>query len=411
MSDTLDAWLARIEELHPNEIELGLDRVSRVAERLGVQRLPMPVITVAGTNGKGSVVTLMAALVKAAGKRVCVYTSPHLHRFNERIVLPDGPAENHVLSAAFARVDTARGDTQLTYFEFCTLVALYLFADSGADLALLEVGLGGRLDAVNLIDPDVAVVTSVGLDHTDWLGDNREQVAIEKLGIARAGRPLVYGEQEPPANVAAELQRIGALPLYAGQAFQVKTAKLVVRDGQGERHYPLPEPPRLGADNLATACQALVAAGFIPASHHPHQVTDVGMTGRCQVRRFGGVQCVLDVGHNVEALTRLLDRLPPHAGRRRVLLGMMANKPVEAVVALLSEHTDDWYLTRPAVPRAANTERLALAVPANVSAAQFDNVAAALEQTVTDSQAGDQVLIVGSFYTVAEALNAMHEGD
>ncbi|HIK75298.1 MAG TPA: bifunctional folylpolyglutamate synthase/dihydrofolate synthase, partial [Alcanivorax sp.] len=170
MSVGLDAWLARIEKLHPSEIELGLERVRRVAEALGAASLPMPVITVAGTNGKGSVVALTRALATAAGRRVCVYTSPHLQRFNERITLPDGPVSDDALCAAFEQVDAARGDTALTYFEFTTLAALWLFRHSGADLAILEVGLGGRLDAVNLIDADVAVVTSVGLDHTDWLG-------------------------------------------------------------------------------------------------------------------------------------------------------------------------------------------------------------------------------------------------
>ena len=199
MSVGLDAWLARIEKLHPSEIELGLERVRRVAEALGAASLPMPVITVAGTNGKGSVVALTRALAAAAGRRVCVYTSPHLQRFNERITLPDGPVSDDALCAAFEQVDAARGDTALTYFEFTTLAALWLFRHSGADLAILEVGLGGRLDAVNLVDADVAVVTSVGLDHTDWLGDTREKVAVEKLGIGRAGRAPGYGEENPPA--------------------------------------------------------------------------------------------------------------------------------------------------------------------------------------------------------------------
>ena len=222
MSVGLDAWLARIEKLHPSEIELGLERVRRVAEALGAASLPMPVITVAGTNGKGSVVALTRALAAAAGRRVCVYTSPHLQRFNERITLPDGPVDDDALCAAFEQVDAARGDTALTYFEFTTLAALWLFRHSGADLAILEVGLGGRLDAVNLIDADVAVVTSVGLDHTDWLGDTREKVAVEKLGIGRAGRPLVYGEDDAPANLDAELDRLGAVPLRAGREFRVR---------------------------------------------------------------------------------------------------------------------------------------------------------------------------------------------
>jgi len=411
MSAGLDAWLARIEQLHPSEIELGLERVRRVADVLGVDRLPMPVITVAGTNGKGSVVALTRALAEAAGRRVCVYTSPHLQRFNERISLPEGPADDAALCAAFERVDAARGAIDLTYFEFTTLAALSLFRDSGADLTLLEVGLGGRLDAVNLIDADVAVVTSVGLDHTDWLGDSREKVAVEKLGIGRAGRPLVYGEVDAPSNLDAELSRLGVTPLRAGQAFRVEDAALVIRDRERDRRYPLPLSPRLGADNLASACQALAAAGLAPANDAPHRVADTGLTGRCQVRRFRGVQCVLDVGHNLEALTRLRQRLPTQAGRRRLVLGMMADKPVEAVIALFADHADHWYLASPALARAADIERLARALPADARAARFDSVAAAVQQAVADSDAGDQVLVTGSFHTVAEALNAMDQGD
>ena len=405
----LDGWLARIERLHPSEIELGLERLREVAARLGVDRLPMPVITVAGTNGKGSVVALIQALAETAGLGVCVYTSPHLQRFNERVRLPDGPVADQPLCAAFEAVEAARGDTPLTYFEFTTLAGLWLFRDSGADLAVLEVGLGGRLDAVNLIDADVAVVTSVGLDHTDWLGDSREKVAVEKLGIGRAGRPLVYGELDAPANLDQEIDRLGVVPLRAGREYRVADSHLAIRVGERLRRYPLPLPARLGSDNLATACQALAAAGLAPAGDLPHRVADTGLVGRCQVRRYRGAQCVLDVGHNLEAVTRLRERLPPCAGRRRIVLGMMADKPVEEVVALLAERPAHWYLARPDLPRAATVERLAAALPADTTATPCASVAEALRRAVDDCGAGDQVLIVGSFYTVAEALDAMDE--
>ena len=407
MGNTLDAWLTRIERLHPSDIELGLERVRTVAARLGVATLPMPVITVAGTNGKGSVVALIRALAEAGGQRVCVYTSPHLQRFNERVRLPDGPATDARLCEAFEAVEAARAGTPLTYFEFTTLAGLWLFRGSDADLSVLEVGLGGRLDAVNLIDADVAVVTSVGLDHTDWLGDSREQVAVEKLGIGRAGRPLVYGEEDAPVNLDQEIARLGALPLRAGREYRVGDAHLAIRVGDRLRGYPLPLPARLGSDNLATACQALAAAGLAPASDLPHRVADTGLVGRCQVRRYQGAQCVLDVGHNVEALSRLREQLPPCAGRRRIVIGMMADKPVEAVIALLAERPAAWYLARPNLPRAAAVDRLAAALPAATPRRKCDSVAEALGEAVKDCGAGDQVLIVGSFYTVAEALNAM----
>ena len=411
MSDSLNTWLERIERLHPSEIELGLERLRGVAGALGVERLPMPVITVAGTNGKGSVVALIRALADAAGLGCCVYTSPHLQRFNERIVLPDGQASDEALCRAFEAVDAARGDTALTYFEFTTLAGLWLFRDSGADLAVLEVGLGGRLDAVNVLDADVAVVTSVGLDHVEWLGDTREKVAVEKLGIGRPGQPLVYGEHDAPSNLDAELERLGVVPLRAGREYRVDDTNLMIRVAERLRRYPLALPARLGSDNLATACQALAAAGLPPALDLPHRVADTGLVGRCQVRRWRGAQCVLDVGHNLEALSRLRERLPPCAGRRRIVAGMMADKPVEAALGLLAERPADWYLASPKLPRAAEPGRLAAALPESAPHAVFDSVAEALACAVADCGAGDQVLIVGSFYTVAEALNAMDEDD
>lgn len=182
-ASVLAAWLERIEAMHPAEIELGLERIRQVARRLGVDSMPVPVITVAGTNGKGSTLRLMQVLAERHGRRVCLYTSPHLHRFNERVCLPDGLASDQQLCEAFEQVEQARQDISLTYFEFSTLAALWLFRRSEADLVLLEVGLGGRLDAVNIVDPNVAVVTSVGLDHQDWLGDTREAIAGENAAL------------------------------------------------------------------------------------------------------------------------------------------------------------------------------------------------------------------------------------
>lgn len=404
---TLREWLSRIEKLHPEDIELGLARLRVVAERLGVARLPMPVITVAGTNGKGSVVALLRELARAAGLACCTYTSPHLRRFNERIELPDGPASDARLCRAFEAVEAARDDTPLTYFEFTTLAGLWLFQHSGADFCVLEVGLGGRLDAVNLIDADVAVVTSVGLDHTAWLGETREKIAVEKLGIGRAGRPLVYGEEDAPANLDREIATLGARPLRAGREFDAGDGGLRIAGKGGERTYRLNRPVRLGVDNLATAVQALTAVGLPPASAAPEAVADTALVGRCQVRDYRGVRCVLDVGHNLEAIRRLLGRLPPCSGQRRIVLGMMADKPIEAVIGLLARDASFWYLARPALPRAAEVDRLVNALPVSATGWRCASVAEALERAVADSGPNDQVLILGSFYTVAEALVAM----
>ncbi len=403
MKLTLPDWLARIERFHPDEIELGLDRLRPVAERLGLTALPMPVITVAGTNGKGSVVALIRALTLAAGKTCCVYTSPHLLHFNERMLLPSGAVSDEQLCAAFETVEAGRDGVPLTYFEFTTLAALWLFRDSGADLCVLEVGLGGRLDAVNLIDADVAVVTSVGLDHTAWLGDTREKILVEKLGIGRAGRPLVYGEEDAPVNLDREMAAAGVLPLRAGREFQVTAPNMRI----GGQNYTLQQPVRLGLDNLASAVQALTALGMTPAPEALQSAAGTGLPGRCQTRYHRGVRCVLDVGHNLEAIRRLRQNLPACEGTRRIVIGMMSDKPIEAVIGLLAGDCDQWYLARPALARAAEVSRLADALPPSASARRCDSVADALRRATADSGDGDQVVILGSFYTVAEALAAM----
>ncbi|EKF74865.1 folylpolyglutamate synthase / dihydrofolate synthase [Alcanivorax hongdengensis A-11-3] len=396
---TLARWLARIEAMHPAEIELGLGRVRQVAERLQVLQLSMPVITVAGTNGKGSTVALMAALAGHQGRRVAVYTSPHLHRFNERIRLPEGLASDQQLCEAFEVVEQARGQIPLTYFEFTTLAGLWLFARSGADLVILEVGLGGRLDAVNVVDPDVAVVTSVGLDHQDWLGPDRETIAAEKCGIARAERPLVYGEQAWPANLPSLAQHYRAIPVFAGREFLVQESGLTLTDGT---RLTLPSPVPLGEDNLATALQALALAGLPCKQGDLTVAASLTLPGRCEHRQIGNRHCWLDVGHNVEAVSRFLERLGGVTGTRHLVFGMMADKPVAEVMALFAGQDVRWYLAAPAIGRAATPQQLASCAPQGAQVRCFDSVAAAMEAALQEGD--DQPLLVfGSFYTVAEA--------
>jgi len=253
---TLDDWLARIEQLHPEEIELGLDRLRVVAERLSLLHFACPVITVGGTNGKGSTVQLMERLARAAGYSTALYTSPHILRFNERVRLNGEPAGDVSLCAAFQAVEAARGGVALTYFEFSTLAAWWLFQSCSPDLLIQEVGLGGRLDAVNLLDADVSVITSVGLDHQDWLGDTREQIAREKAGILRAGRPLLYGEEDMPSTIALCAADGGAHLLRAGEVFGVQGQRLYWQQDNARRTLELNEAVPLGSDNLASAVQA-----------------------------------------------------------------------------------------------------------------------------------------------------------
>lgn len=400
LPDSLAGWLRRIEAMHPAEIELGLDRLHGVAARLAVAHFSVPVITVAGTNGKGSTLRLMTALAERQGRKVCLYTSPHLHVFNERVRLPEGLASDAQLCAAFAQVEQARGQVPLTYFEFTTLAALWLFKASEADLILLEVGLGGRLDAVNIVEPDVSVVTSVGLDHQDWLGDTREAIAAEKCGIGRVDKPLVFGEMNWPDNLVSLVATLGARPVFAGRDFHVQDEALVL---SGDRKLRLPAQVRLGADNLATACQALSLAGVECGDADVAAVAEQGLFGRCEQQHIGGVSCWFDVGHNLPAVQRFLQQLPACAGTRHLVFGMMADKPVDAVIGLFDGMAARWYLAAPQIPRAAPTARLREGLPDTAQYQEYASVAAAACAAMDAAGGEDQVVVFGSFYTVAEA--------
>ena len=400
LPDSLAGWLRRIEAMHPAEIELGLDRLHGVAARLAVAHFSVPVITVAGTNGKGSTLRLMTALAERQGRKVCLYTSPHLHVFNERVRLPEGLASDAQLCAAFAQVEQARGQVPLTYFEFTTLAALWLFKASEADLILLEVGLGGRLDAVNIVEPDVSVVTSVGLDHQDWLGDTREAIAAEKCGIGRVDKPLVFGEMNWPDNLVSLVATLDARPVFAGRDFHVQDEALVL---SGDRQLRLPAQVRLGTDNLATACQALSLAGVECGDADVAAVAELGLFGRCEQQHIGGVSCWFDVGHNLPAVQRFLQQLPACAGTRHLVFGMMADKPVDAVIGLFDGMAARWYLAAPQIPRAAPTARLREGLPDTAQYQEYASVAAAARAALEAAGGEDQVVVFGSFYTVAEA--------
>ena len=406
---TLAAWLTRIEAMHPAEIEMGLGRLRVVAERLGVSRFDIPVITVAGTNGKGSTLRMMAAMARHAGRRVCLYTSPHLLRFNERIQLPDGLVSDARLCEAFENVEQARGDVPLTYFEFTTLAALWLFASSDADLVLLEVGLGGRLDAVNVIDPDVAVVTSVGLDHQDWLGDTREAICAEKCGIGRPGRPLVFGEEDWPGNLESLIREGAAVPVLAGREFAALPEEGGLRFVDG-RTLPCPSRVVLGADNLATACQALSLAQVSLTQDAMEQAASLTLMGRCEYRQIRGVDCWFDVGHNLAAVARFHTLLPDCEGVRHLVFGMMADKSVREVASEFSSDIAQWYLCAPGMARAAAVDQLEAALPERAPRQAFGSVAGALTCALDAANPGDQVVVFGSFYTVAEALQVTEDG-
>lgn len=402
---TLDDWLARIERLHPQEIELGLERVRVVAERLAVLHFSCPVITVAGTNGKGSTVTLIERLARAGGFRTGLYTSPHILHFNERVRINGVAVDDADLCRAFEAVEAARTDVALTYFEFTTLAALWLFQTAGLDLLVLEVGLGGRLDAVNIVDPDVAVITSIGLDHQDWLGDDREQIAREKAGILRAGRPLLFAAADMPASIQQCADAGGAILMRAGVEFGTDAGAVYWQQGGQSQRCEAAEVP-LGRDNLAVAVQALSLVGRLPEDI----ATVAGQTrlaGRCQRVCRQGVDWYLDIGHNREALQRFLTLLPAPAGRRRAVFAMLADKPAGAVFSDFQQAVDDWYLAGLAGPRGRSAAELAALFPPSRALRCFESVADAVRSAGQDCSEGDQVLVFGSFHTVSEAAQAL----
>ncbi len=341
----LAAWLSYLENLHSKTIDLGLDRVSLVAARLDVLRPAPFVFTVAGTNGKGTTCRTLESILLAAGLRVGVYSSPHLVRYTERVRVQGAELSEGAHTQSFAEIEAARGDTSLTYFEYGTLSALWLFKQAQLDVVILEVGLGGRLDATNIVDADVAVITSFALDHTDWLGPDRESIGREKAGVFRAGKPAVVGEADMPQTIADVAAEKGAHLLRRGVdwRYDVEPGQWRFRDGQGElTGLPLPQVPQ---PNAATALAAL-RASRLPVSE---QAIRDGIASAILPGRFQTVsvnpRLILDVAHNPHAAAYLAGRLAAEPKRGRVLavVGMLHDKDIAGTLACLEPVVDSWY--------------------------------------------------------------------
>ncbi|WP_018231053.1 bifunctional tetrahydrofolate synthase/dihydrofolate synthase [Thioalkalivibrio thiocyanodenitrificans] len=420
---TLDEWLAWQETLHSVPIDLGLERVARVAQPLDLLHPACPVVTVAGTNGKGSTVAMLDAIYRAAGYRTGTFTSPHLLRYNERVCVDGVPASDAQLCEAFARVDAARGDDTLSYFEFGTLAALWLFREAGVEVMILEVGLGGRLDAVNIVDPDVAIVTSVGLDHQQWLGDDRERIGAEKAGIFRPGRAAVCGDLAPPASVIGTALRLGACLYLAGRDYtwapgtSGKDWRWHAPDNRCREDLPLPALP--GAIQLNNAATALTAVHLLQARLGVSReavsrgLRDVRLPGRFQ--QVGAHPTViLDVAHNPLGAEVLAGTLAQHRvpGDTLAVLAVMADKDLDGVVRALAPRIARWYGAglpgnARALPAAELCRRLRGLGASGVSC--HDSVAEAFHTACADAGPGDRVLVFGSFYTVGEVLGLMAE--
>ena len=413
---TLDEWLSWQETLHATDIELGLERVAAVFQQLHAEPPPFPVITVAGTNGKGSSVAMLEAILLAAGYRVGAYTSPHLLTYNERVRLDGEPVSDSSLMESFARIDAARQDTSLTYFEFATLAALDIFYRQAPDVVVLEVGLGGRLDAVNIIDADVALITSISVDHAEWLGDEREAIAIEKAGIMRAEHPVVFSGRNMPASLAERASTLRAALSVLGRDydFQIREADWQWQAGT-QPAIVLPHPALAGNhqfDNAAGVLMVLAClAQQLPVSEQAMQqgLRAVSLAGRFQIIR-DDITWVLDVAHNPDGVARLAELLAatPVAGRTLAVIGMMQDKDIPAVVKELRPEVDAWFTTSLPSPRSADANVLAEVIRSQtdeVEVVACPDVSAACEAAKAAAGDDDRILVCGSFYTVAAALS------
>jgi dihydrofolate synthase/folylpolyglutamate synthase len=416
---SLAGWLERQERSHPAAIDLGLARVRQVAERLGLVgpggRARHRTLIVGGTNGKGSTVAFADALLLAAGRRSGRFTSPHLSRYNERICIDGGEARDDDLIAAFERIDAARGGITLTFFEYNTLAALDLFARAGVDTAVLEVGLGGRLDATNIVDADVAVVCSIGRDHVEWLGHSLEDIGREKAGIFRPGRPAVLGSADMPHSVFAAIESIGARALLPGRDFHwTDSGDHWDFECGSLRLEKLPHPSMPGRHQLANAATALAAMssgefGFTPTRDIAAQaLLQARVRGRFQVHP-GEVEWVLDVAHNVpaaEVLRQNLETLP----RRRTLAvaGILVDKDIAGIAATIAPSIDGWILAALDSPRAVATAALASKLPpGSFVIGQARDVPEACRMARESARAGDRIVVFGSFLTVGPALEVL----
>ncbi|MGO4700187.1 bifunctional tetrahydrofolate synthase/dihydrofolate synthase [Dyella sp. 2RAB6] len=421
MSRTLAEWLSYQEGVNPRSIELGLDRVREVWRRMGAPAPARWIVTVGGTNGKGSTVAMLEAMLRAAGRRVGCYTSPHLLRYNERIRIEGQDADDQALVDSFERIEAARGEIALTYFEFGTLAALDLFARAELDAAVLEVGLGGRLDAINIVDADVAVITTVDLDHMDWLGNDRDSIGREKAGIARDGRPAIVGERAPPAGLLDALAALGAQVERAGLDFAVERGA----HGWTWRHrdgtvFELPDPALAAPVQYANAAAAIAALHASRGANAPIPAAQLAAAAAAGVKSAtvaarlqalgGDPALIVDVGHNPQAARALAEWLDAHPGGRvHAVYGALADKDVGGVIAALGERIGHWHLaglerdTPRGLPAQALRKELQQALPD----ATFDlhaDVHGALAAARAGALPGERILAFGSFFVAAAVL-------
>ncbi|BBB29432.1 bifunctional tetrahydrofolate synthase/dihydrofolate synthase [Neptunomonas japonica] len=418
---TLEQWLSWMEKSHSVAIDLGLERVQTVFSRLSLDFTNVHVITVAGTNGKGSTVAILDAIYRRSGYRTVCYTSPHLQVYNERVRINGGLVDDASLVAAFNAVDQAREGISLTYFEMGTLAALWLVADQQPEVALLEVGLGGRLDAINVVDADVAVVTTIDIDHVDWLGDDREKIGWEKAGIFRKGKPAICGELDPPVSIENYSQELGSHLRQVNTSFEYRLQNNTRWLWQGRdinddpvtlADLPL---PRLPLQNAATALQTILLSNLVCSPANIAQgLRDAQVSGRMEAVEYQGHHFILDVAHNPQSaayLAQQLKKTDPNGVQ--LILGMLADKDCSAVIKALSPVVTCWHLATLDVPRGQTAEQLSSHLFESGINKQnlvcHDTVADAVNTLVaTDAATTGTIVVAGSFFTVGGAYPVLH---
>lgn len=393
---------------------MGLERVGEVWERLKTD-LKFPIITVGGTNGKGSTCAMLESIYRSANYRVACYTSPHILRYNERVRIDGQELSDEKLCDAFQAVETARGKTELTYFEFGTLAAVWIFGHSQIDVAILEVGLGGRLDAVNIFEPSCAIVTSIDLDHMEYLGDNRESIGFEKAGIYRPGIPAICGDDHPPQSLTVRAKEIGADYRQVGVHFDFDAERdgWVYRDKAGTS-LSLPMPALIGdfqlfnAASVVTAIQTLKDRLPVGSDQIADGLRQVSLAGRFQ-RLGSNPSLILDVAHNPHAAQALASNLAQTAcdGRTLAVFSMLADKDVAGVIDIMKTQIDQWYIAEIPHARAAKAEELTKLIEAHSQGTRVEHcvgLADAFRKACLEASENDRIIVFGSFFTVAEIM-------
>lgn len=413
----LPDWLARLEALSPREIDLGLDRVQQILKRLALQR-PANVFHVAGTNGKGSCVAMLEALLLNDGASVGSYTSPHMIRYNERIRIDGHDVSDEQIVAAFERIEALRGNVPLTYFEYGTLAALVVFADANVDTTILEVGMGGRLDAVNAIEPDAGIITNISLDHCDWLGEDIETIAIEKAGIMRRARPIVFASRKMPRTIRERAQAVRARLVAAGRDYDwsPEGAEWTWRGSQQQilnlKRPALPGEHQL--ENAAAVLAMLEAAGrsdLLRADIVNNALSGLRLAGRIQ-RIDNTHRYLLDVAHNAAAAAALASTLDvqTNKGQTVAIVGALDDKDVTGIVTPLLPHVDHWIAVTAHSSRAIESGELArkIAIISNNACLAAASLKQALEHAELLASPEDQILVTGSFYLVGPVLSELY---